>query len=1116
MVDRTIAAPARATTLAVVVTCGVTPYLGRTLAAVAAQSHHPGVVLLVDVAAPGRDIGTGEPLLEAVQRSGLEDVTHVRLVTTPEAATFGAAVSAGLEAYGQLVERAARRAVRREASLGGPVTTGSATGRSSFRLATGEMRAVTDGVLDAGAASYPDWLWLLHDDSAPGPHALDRQLRAAEAGRSLAVVGAKQVDWDEPDRLLEVGVLATRRARRVPDIEPREIDQGQHDHRQDVLAVGTAGMLVGATVWDELGGTDPVLGPFGDGLELSRRVRAAGYRVVVEPTAHVLHRRASYLGLRDAGDGGVRVVHPEDQAALDEAALDAAGPDAGARDARAEGAAAPDTEAPDGEALDPLGGPRPTHGGNPARSFAARRSAQLYNALVAARAGPLLALGYVLLGPLRAIWRMLGKDTPLAVGELVAVGRLVPRLGAVGRARRRVSSVGRAPRAALRELESGPADVRAARSTIRRQIATSRRLAEAPSELELAERADLARRRRLTLGLVVLVAFTIALPFVLPLVGGGQPVGGALAHLGRSAEELWTTARSTWTDAGVGHPGPADPLLTLTAAASWLLGLVGLSPGWVATLAVLLAVPASALTAWAASGAATRTLLLRAVAALAWALSPALWMSLGQGRLGAVLAHAALPLVALGIAWLGGSRRRDVIRSGLVGARRTGQDGGPLTEDDVDQVVGRPRRTTRAGAITGAAGAGLALALAAAGAPILLPAAVVALVLLAPLVPRRRGLLLLVPVPAIALLAPSIATALARGPLSLAVADPGHGLASDPGPAWLTLLGLPRDLAGGAPTSPLDVLDLPWRELLALLPGVLLVVLALLALFRLGRARAVRAGWLLVAVGVATAVVTTRVPGGTGDGVEVTGWAGPGVSVVLLGLLVAVTTGADAIPESLRSSAVGWRQGVGLVGAVALLTSGGAPTAVERLAQHAVGVVVLDPEPLDGATGADRDGLVARLATVPGLEQVSDDENGTVLRLSREPEVEGAASSVARARLVDAEDATSAGAAGLEATDVPAGAIGVETDLEAAGADRVLVLAETAHDGWEASLDGTPLEAQEVGWQQAFAVPAGASGELEVAHREPWSGWMGAVQAVVLGVVALLALPLRVRREEEW
>ncbi|MGO1583938.1 MAG: glycosyltransferase, partial [Actinomycetaceae bacterium] len=573
MVDRTIAAPARATTLAVVVTCGVTPYLGRTLAAVAAQSHHPGVVLLVDVAAPGRDIGTGEPLLEAVQRSGLEDVTHVRLVTTPEAATFGAAVSAGLEAYGQLVERAARRAVRREASLGGPVTTGSATGRSSFRLATGEMspvttgemRAVTDGVLDAGAASYPDWLWLLHDDSAPGPHALDRQLRAAEAGRSLAVVGAKQVDWDEPDRLLEVGVLATRRARRVPDIEPREIDQGQHDHRQDVLAVGTAGMLVGATVWDELGGTDPVLGPFGDGLELSRRVRAAGYRVVVEPTAHVLHRRASYLGLRDAGDGGVRVVHPEDQAALDEAALDAAGPDAGARDARAEGAAAPDTEAPDGEALDPLGGPRPTHGGNPARSFAARRSAQLYNALVAARAWPLLALGYVLLGPLRAIWRMLGKDTPLAVGELVAVGRLVPRLGAVGRARRRVSSVGRAPRAALRELESGPADVRAARSTIRRQIATSRRLAEAPSELELAERADLARRRRLTLGLVVLVAFTIALPFVLPLVGGGQPVGGALAHLGRSAEELWTTARSTWTDAGVGHPGPADPLLTLTA-----------------------------------------------------------------------------------------------------------------------------------------------------------------------------------------------------------------------------------------------------------------------------------------------------------------------------------------------------------------------------------------------------------------------------------------------------------------------------------------------------------------------------------------------------------------------
>ncbi|MGC5628434.1 glycosyltransferase [Georgenia sp. Z1344] len=1233
MVDRTTAAPARATTLAVVVTCGVTPYLERTLAAVAAQSHHPEVVVVVDVAAPGRDIGTGEPIVEVVHRSGLEDVSRVRLVTAQGASTFGGAVSAGLDAYAKLVERAARRSGRTDAGTGGATTAGSsfraATGEMS-PVTTGEMRAVTDGVLDAGAASHPDWLWLLHDDSAPAPRALDRQLRAAEAGRSLAVVGAKQVDWDDPGRLLEVGVRATRRARRVADVEPKEIDQGQHDHRQDVLAVGTAGMLVGAQVWERLGGTDEVLGPFGDGLELSRRVRAAGYRVVVEPTAHVLHRRASYLGLRDSGHGGVRVVdHADDD---DDAARGALAVDGDVRD----GGPADAHPGFDGASDPGTGG---AHRGSPARSFSARRTAQLYNALLAARGTwPLLALGYVLLGPLRALWRMLGKDTPLAVAELSAVGRLVARLPKVPAARRRIASAGRGSRAALRELEATPGEVRAARAAIRRQTATARRLAEAPSELELAERAELGRRRRVTLGLVVVVALTLALPFVLPLVGGGQPVGGALAHLGRSAEDLWITARSTWMDSGVGAPGPADPMLTLFAAAAWVLGLVGLSPGWVATLAVLLAVPAAALTAWAATGAATRSLLLRAAAALAWAVAPTLWLALGEGRLGAVLAHVALPLVGLGIAWVAGVRRRDVIRSGMVDARRVDVDGEPLEDDGPGNdgaaandpgngAVVRPRRTTRAGAITGAAGAGLALALASAGAPILLPAALVGLLVLAPLVPRRRGLLLLVPVPALALLAPTIVTALERGPLAIAVADPGHGLASAPGPAWLALLGLPQDLPSGAPADPTQVLDLPWRDLLLLVPGVLLLVLALLALLRLGRARAVRAGWVVTALGVATAVAATRVPGGTGiDGAEIAGWAGPGATLALLGLLLAVVAAADGIPEALGGQELGLRQGLAAVGAivlvlvplasagtwvasagtwnhlapraggavpalsveqqasglrsrvlhlqagadevaaelwrgdgrreadaavtirlgtaderasddlahvVALLADGGQPGAVEELSHHAVGVVVVDPEPMPGATDADREALVARLATVPGLEGVTDDGSGTVLRLSRDPEVEGSASSIARVRLVDAADlpdggrAEGDGADGDDAggdaaddavvvTDVDAEAVEVDTVVESTDADRVLLLAETPHRGWEATLDGAPLEVVEVEGRQAFAVPAGEGGELSVVHREPWSVWMGAAQAVVLGVVVLLALPLRVRREEEW
>lgn len=150
-------------------------------------------------------------------------------------------------------------------------------------------QAVKAGLKDVGEDG---WIWLLHADSAPQSEALDHLLRAGEHSPATAIVGAKQISWDA-GTLLEVGIRATRSARRVPEVIHDERDQGQLDSRSDVLAVGTAGMLVRASVWNELGGLNPDFGPFGDGLEFSRRVRLAGHRVVVVPSAVVRHARLS-------------------------------------------------------------------------------------------------------------------------------------------------------------------------------------------------------------------------------------------------------------------------------------------------------------------------------------------------------------------------------------------------------------------------------------------------------------------------------------------------------------------------------------------------------------------------------------------------------------------------------------------------------------------------------------------------------------------------------------------------------------------------------------------------------------------------------------------------------
>lgn len=142
------------------------------------------------------------------------------------------------------------------------------------------------------------WIWILHDDSAPDPGCLEAQVARISTARTAGIIGAKQREWERPNRLLELGINATRTARR-DDVIRGELDQGQHDSVEDVLAVSTSGMLVEVALWQELGGTDPALVTFGEALEFGRRVHLTGRRVIVEPQAVIYHAEASYHGLRE-------------------------------------------------------------------------------------------------------------------------------------------------------------------------------------------------------------------------------------------------------------------------------------------------------------------------------------------------------------------------------------------------------------------------------------------------------------------------------------------------------------------------------------------------------------------------------------------------------------------------------------------------------------------------------------------------------------------------------------------------------------------------------------------------------------------------------------------------
>ncbi|HEX4289476.1 MAG TPA: glycosyltransferase, partial [Trebonia sp.] len=145
------------------------------------------------------------------------------------------------------------------------------------------------GMTDPGV-NRVEWMWLLHDDCEPAPDALEKLLRAASRDRSVVVLGPKVLDGQDRRTIREVGVSIDRAGRRITGIDPGEIDQGQHDHKRAVLAVGSAGMLVRRDVWERLGGFDPVLRFFRDDVDFCWRVQAAGLRVQVVTDAILYHR----------------------------------------------------------------------------------------------------------------------------------------------------------------------------------------------------------------------------------------------------------------------------------------------------------------------------------------------------------------------------------------------------------------------------------------------------------------------------------------------------------------------------------------------------------------------------------------------------------------------------------------------------------------------------------------------------------------------------------------------------------------------------------------------------------------------------------------------------------
>ncbi|WP_402466818.1 glycosyltransferase [Isoptericola aurantiacus] len=1072
---------AAVTVTTVVVTHGRTPFLQATLDAVAAQDRAPDEVVVVDT-----DAAASTGLHPDLRMGGRRFVA-----------------AAGTRTFGEAVDRALVGTAPDD--VGGP------------------------GTVDDPAG--PTWLWVLHDDAAPAPDALGRLLRAVEHSAAVAVAGCKQRRWTldadgraalpdptRPGLLVEVGYTVSPLGRRMTGIDDTEIDQGQHDAREDVLAVGLAGALVRRSVWTDLGGTDPELGQFGDSLDLCRRARLAGHRVVVVPDAVVHHAQASLRGLRRT------------------------------RRHRASR----------------------TRRGIEVSAYARRRS-RLYSRLVSVPLPlvPLAMVAMVVWAPFAAAYRLALKNPAGARDELFAPVVTVLRVVPLARGRRRAARTRTQPRSVLRSLRADWRQVAAERREARLMRAEAHQVRRQPTDLERAELHDLARRRRTGLVLVLVATAGLAVAAFAPwqgvLADGGRIVGGALLPAPASFSETFDAATSGWVREGLGTRAPADPWLLVV---SLLSALAGGSAQTGVNVLVVAALPLAALGGWYAAGALTRSVWARAGAALVWVAAPGFLDSLGSGRLAAVVAHLLLPWVLLASVRAVGAQARDGVvpagpRRGSLGATAaaglllavaacaepvllpvallavvgglavawrhwrhlllipvpalvvalpfwwqvatTWSDGGwrlPLAEPGAPVAAttsdGLALLLGLAGPLSwsGGPGSGL-LPTVLAVVPWLLGAGVLVLAL-AGLFVRGRvtavrcavGLSVLGLVAALAAAGTVVAAATdVDGAVVAAHGWPGAGLS-------VLLLGLGAAALCAVPAGG----GQPWRRTGAgALAAVALAVpvLGLAAWWQddvadggVAQLQAAHAG-VVPAVGrqlqsapqAARVLQLDQVDGA----VEYTLMHTDGSSLLDSSVVVRARD-AGLVPAPERTDLAA------LDATVARLATGRGDDVAGRLSGLGVGAVQVPP-------GADAE-LATTLDLVPGLTRTT--EGGTLLWRVGPDGPPPSWATVHAGVPQDGEESVPQRAVDSDGTVV-------DDVLGTGAADRVLVLAESADAGWHATLDGRRLAAVEADGRQVFELGA-AGGHLAVHHEVPARAPWFVAGGLLLVVYLLLALPVGRRR----
>lgn len=907
------------------------------------------------------------------------------------------------------------------------------------------------------------WLWFLHDDIAVMPDTLQR----------LLVQTAKTPDADivvpmllrpgrrhHAARISELGASISHAGRRELGLEPGEIGQGQHDPAP-VLGGSTCGMLIGWSQFEALGGFDPALPMHRDGVELGWRATLAGGIAVTCPDARIIHRQVSLRGLRD---GTLAEQRHRSETGFDQ--------------------------------------------------FLGMRAVLAHERGLAALGTAIrLTIGTLI----RALGLLLGKRPEATVEDFRALGDLIVAGSGTRSLRRRVTSLPATRETRRRADKLRPHTLsglgRMADQTLGKVQDRVRLLTESGDmTLDDLTGDDFAGGRTDTRVVWPWIAGAAALLAL--VVAGRRLIGtGTLVSTGLlPAPDTIAAAVRGYLERPAGAVVSPAPWEGLAA----VVGIPGIFPTWAAVAALWLAVPVCSIAMAAFLQPLVRNSTLRWLAALVYALLPALVGGYARGQVWLAMWTLLLPLYGASLdRWPGDG-------SGVAKLREP-------------------------------AWAALLLTLASAIVPAAYVPGAVALIV----VGLRRGgriraaVTAVIPVVVLAPWLPSLVSypwRLLTGP------DPSLG-SPDLVPSWWLFLG--RSAGAGLP--PL------WVSAVAL--GLLWVgvTLALVQVLDAWRFAAVGVAFVLLAVGLSRLVL----PVATGHvRPEVTMWLVAGFG----GLVVALVSGLDHARRRLAAQSFGVAQAVtaavAVVGALLVVASlgwyvvGGLGGPLHRQQADTLPRYILDTESgpsqsrtlivsLSGGSVSwalhDADHVVwgdGETGLPPSQPEVRKAVEGVVAQISAARQDDAVATQLETLGVVhvqvrgitpevSAALAASPGIArGGEGNGItvftvvshPARVMLVTTDGTkavtgpiATSTTGTLFLSEATDPRWQVSVGGVPLaRTTSPDWRPAFVVD-GQTGDVTVTlAQDPWWGWMALAQLLALILLALFAAPAVSRESDHY